>query len=111
MAIVPELNNHYKMKFYRIQEWDYMDEYPTTQVMVFQNKEKAEEFVHQMNERYSGGTTTLMGEMNATEAYDYCQQLYNREKANPQEDSRNFLLNIAQQYKKCYGGNVFVELY
>lgn len=94
------------MKFYKIEKWDYMDEYPTTQVMTFEDEPKAREYADYMNSNYSGGTTKLLGEMDSVEASNYCRHLYNTEKSNPQSDSHDFLLNVAQQYKKCYGEDV-----
>lgn len=94
------------MKFYKVQKWDYMDANPTTRVIVFSNEDKAREHEKHMNEYYSGGTTKIVGAMDSVEAANYVRHLYNREKANPQHDSRNYLLNVAQQYKKCYGKDV-----
>lgn len=94
------------MKFYKVQEWDYMDANPTTTVIIFSNEEKAKEFEKHMSENYSGGTTEVIGAMDSVEAANYVRHLYNREKANPQYDSHDYLLNIAQKYKECYGEDV-----
>lgn len=94
------------MKFFKIEKWDYMDEYPTTQVITFDNESKAKEYADYMNSNYSGGTTKLLGEMDSVEAANYIRHLYNQERSNPQSDSHDFLLNATQQYKKCYGKDV-----
>ena len=94
------------MKFYKIQNWDYLDEFPTTQVMVFANEAKAKEYVYYMQSAYSGGTTKLLGELDSVEAANYVRHLYNVEKEHKKEDSHDFLLNAAIKYKECYGKEV-----
>ena len=94
------------MKFYKIQQWDYMDMYPETQVRVFANEAEAKEFVDYMQSAYSGGTTKLLGELDSVEAANYVRHLYNVEKEHKREDSHDFLLNVAIKYKECYGKEV-----
>ena len=94
------------MKFYKIQEWDYMDDFPTTRVGVFANEAEAKEFVDYMQSAYSGGTTKLLGELDSVEAANYVRHLYNVEKKHKREDSHDFLLNVAIKYKECYGEEV-----
>lgn len=94
------------MKFYKIQEWDYMDEFPTTQVRVFANEAEAKEFVYYMQSAYSSGITKLLGELDSVEAANYVRHLYNVEKEHKREDSHDFLLNAATKYKECYGKEV-----
>ena len=94
------------MKFYKIQNWDYLDWFPTTQVRVFANEAEAKEFVDYMQSAYSGGTTKLLGELDSVEAADYVRHLYNVEKKHKREDSHDFLLNVAIKYKECYGKEV-----
>lgn len=94
------------MKFYKIQEWDYMDSNPSVHVYAFENDGKAKELADYMQNNYSGGTTKYLGAMDSVEAANYVRHLYNIEKSNPQEDSHDYLLDIALKYKECYGGNV-----
>ena len=94
------------MKFYKIQNWDYLDGFPTTQVRVFANEAEAKEFVDYMQSAYSGGTTKLLGELDSVEAADYVRHLYNVEKEHKRWDSHDFLLNVAIKYKECYGKEV-----
>ena len=94
------------MKFYKIQQWDYMDELPTTSVMVFDSMKDATRFEVQMNLNYSGGITKCLGEMDSVEAANYVRHLYNVEKKHKREDSHDFLLNAAIKYKECYGKEV-----
>lgn len=94
------------MQFYKIQVWDYMDEYPTAQVMTFENEAKAKEYADYMSSNYSGGTTKFLGEMDSVKAANYCRHLYNMEKKNKRADSHDFLLNAAIAYKECYGEDV-----
>lgn len=94
------------MKFYKIQNWDYMDGFPTTQVMVFANEAKAKEYVDYMQSAYSGGTTKLLGELDSEEAANYVRHLYDVEKKHKRWDSHDFLLNVAIKYKECYGKEV-----
>lgn len=99
------------MKFYKIQNWDYMDEFPTTSVMVFESAEKAQEYVMHMQKNYSGGSTQLMCEMDLNEALEYVHECFKREMEHPQEDSSEFLERVTKAFKDCYGAEADVIAY
>lgn len=63
--------NSDNMKFYLFEVHEYMDMYPTEEIMVFDNQEDAIKWAQEMNRSYSGGTTTFKKEMTDKEAAEY----------------------------------------
>lgn len=93
------------MKFFKFELHEYMDEYPTTQVRVFNSIDDAKSFAEQMTKSYSGGPTTLIGEMSNDSARKYIKSLYEKEIDHRQDDSREFILKAENLYTECYSDN------
>lgn len=93
------------MKFFKFELDEYMDEYPTTRVRVFNTLDDAKKWADYMTRSYSGGTTTLIGELSNDSAREYVRSLYNKEIDHRQDDSREFILKVEKDYAQCYPDN------
>ena len=56
-----------------------------------------------MNENYSGGTTKFVKIMTTEEAIDHVKSVITRETRDWQSDSIEFINEIINLFKECYG--------
>lgn len=102
-------------RFVEIEYWYYIDANPRTDVMFFSGDTEEElenevnGFVSRMKKNWCEGTTRLIGIMDANKAFDFVEKQIAKEHKNPQEDSEEFITNLCNMYKECYGEDA-VEL-
>lgn len=94
-------------KFVEVICHDYMDMYPTTQVVILEES-KIHEWEAHMNEWYSGGTTKVSKVLTKDEALSYVLEIINdlvkrqlREKTQPQEAIED-INDLITKFRECY---------
>lgn len=95
-------------RFVMFKTHDYMDLYPTYQVIAFSGDTEgevvsaAQAYEEHMKMTYCSGDTTMIKVMSEEEALDYINKQIEKEKNNPQPDSEEYIERITQLYNKCY---------
>lgn len=95
-------------RFVKFRTHDYMDMYPTYQVIAFSGDTEgdvvnaAKAYEEHMKMTYCSGDTTMIKVMSAEEAKEYIDKQISKEKSNPQPDSDEYIERITSLYNKCY---------
>ena len=104
------------MKFYKFEVHEYMDMKPTIIVKAMESVEVARAYAKHMNENYSGGRTTYIGEMTDSGAKEYIFNIllksvrdYDKYKNNvhclyhiTKEELADDVIRAFTLYDKCY---------
>lgn len=91
------------IKYYWVEQHDYMDMHPQKHLYTFSGDENAKAWEKHMRENYSGGTTrVILPALTECEARHEVAKLIWQERRNPQPDTPEFIEKLLKTIKEAY---------